>query len=100
MYHNGSDGNAAEGITDKEALLKALADENRVFTKEELAGIIQNEFFNDENPLDPVVVDAALLRIMKLDGEEATEETLQAHREVMIRKVFREILDTDKPTPH
>lgn len=39
-------------IEDKAALAQSLADQAHSFIREELEGIIQNEFFNDDNPLD------------------------------------------------
>lgn len=92
MYYHGKDKQTAESITDKVKLLAALNDENWVFTKEELERIIHDEFFIDENQMNMEVIDAALARIMKLNGEEINGTTLHANREKMMRKVFAEIL--------
>lgn len=83
-------------IEDKAALAQALADQGRSFSREELEEIIQNEFFNDDNPLDIDIVDAALARLMLLDGIPLNDETLQRQREEMIYGVFKKILKPRK----
>ena len=83
-------------IEDTAALAQALADQAHSFSREELEGIIQNEFFNDDNPLDIDIVDAALARLMLLDGIPLNEETLQRQREEMIYGVFKKILKPRK----
>lgn len=83
-------------IEDKAALAQALADQGRSFNREELEDIIQNEFFNDDNPLDIDIVDAALARLMLLDGIPLNDETLQRQREEMIYGVFKKILKPHK----
>ena len=100
MFYKGKDNRSADSITDKASLLEALADKNWVFTKEELVGILHNEFFDDATPLDLMVVDAVLMRIMLIDGVEVTEASLQANREQMIRQVFGEILGTGDTPKH
>ena len=83
-------------IEDKAALAQALADQAHPFSREELEGIIQDEFFNDDNPLDIDIVDAALARLMLLDGIPLNDETLQRQREEMIYGVFKKILKPRK----
>ena len=83
-------------IEDKATLAQALADQRRSFNREELEDIIQNEFFNDDNPLDIDIVDAALARLMLLDGIPLNDETLQRQREEMIYGVFKKILKPRK----
>ena len=83
-------------IEDKAALAQALADQAHPFNREELEDIIQNEFFNDDNPLDIDIVDAALARLMLLDGIPLNDETLQRQREEMIYGVFKKILKPRK----
>lgn len=83
-------------IEDKAELAQALADHGHSFSREELEGIIQNEFFNDDNPLDIDIVDAALARLMLLDGIPLNDETLQRQREEMIYGVFKKILKPRK----
>lgn len=83
-------------IEDKAALAQALADQRHSFSREELEEIIQNEFFNDDNPLDIDIVDAALARLMLLDGIPLNDETLQRQREEMIYGVFKKILKPRK----
>lgn len=80
------------GNFDNAKILKALTNDNMIFTVKQLEQIIHDEFFCDDNPLDTQVVDAALTRIMHLDKEEVTGESLQAKREKMMRRVFAEIL--------
>lgn len=83
-------------IEDKAMLTQALADQTHLFSREELESIIQNEFFNDDNPLDTDIVDAALARLMLLDGIPLNDETLQRQREEMIYGVFKKILKPRK----
>ena len=83
-------------IEDKAMLAQALADQGHSFSREELEDIIQNEFFNDDNPLDVDIVDAALARLMLLDGMPLNDETLQRQREEMIYGVFKKILKPRK----
>ena len=83
-------------IEDKAALAQALADQAHPFSREELEGIIQNVFFNDDDPLDIDIVDAALARLMLLDGIPLNEESLQRQREEMIYGVFKKILKSHK----
>lgn len=83
-------------IEDKAALAQALADQAHSFSRDELEKIIQNEFFNDDNPLDIDIVDAALARLMLLDGIPLNDETLQRQREEMIYGVFKKILKPRK----
>lgn len=91
--HDGTD--AKTNASENNPLLTALNDVNQSFTKEELARVIRNEFFNDDKKLDSEVVDAALKRIMSLDGEAINEQTLQTRRETMMKDVFRELLGMD-----
>jgi len=83
-------------IEDKAMLAQALADQAHSFSREELEEIIQNEFFNDDNPLDIDIVDATLARLMLLDGIPLNDETLQRQREEMIYGVFKKILKPRK----
>lgn len=83
-------------IEDKAMLAQSLADQAHSFSREELEEIIQNEFFNDDNPLDIDIVDAALARLMLLDGIPLNDETLQRQREEMIYGVFKKILKPRK----
>lgn len=83
-------------IEDKATLAQALADLGHLFSREYLEEIIQNEFFNVDNPLDIDIVDAALARLMLLDGMPLNEETLQRQREEMIYGVFKKVLKPHK----
>ena len=83
-------------IEDKAALAQALTDQAHSFSREKLEEIIQNEFFNDDNPLDIDIVDAVLARLMLLDGIPLNEESLQRQREEMIYGVFKKILKPRK----
>ena len=83
-------------IEDKAALAQTLADQAHPFSREKLEEIIQNEFFNDDNPLDIDIVDAVLARLMLLDGIPLNEKSLQRQREEMIYGVFKKILKPRK----
>ena len=92
MKHMRQGVRSQEGTIDKASLLKALADADHPFTKDELEAIINNEFFNDDNQLDTGLVDAAVMRMLLLDGIELNEATLQQERERMIYGVLKRIL--------
>lgn len=77
---------------DKASLLNALTDTDRPFTRDELESVIHIEFFNDENPLDSDLVDAAISRIMLLEGKVPNADTMQKEREQMIYRILKEIL--------
>lgn len=81
---------------DKTALRDALLDTGHAFTKDELARIIDNEFFNDANPLDDDLVEAAIARMLLLDGVTLDEGTMQRERERMIYGVLKKIVRGDK----
>lgn len=100
MFDKGDEHRFLESIRDKGKLLEALADENTLFTKEELTEIIHSQFFDDAQTLDLDLVDAVLIRIMLLDGIAITKDSLQANREQMIGQVFGEILGVDDATQH
>lgn len=100
MSYTGDENSFLERIGNKGKLLEALADESQIFTKEELAEIIHNQFFNDESTLDLELVDAVLIRIMLLDGIKVTSDSLQSNREQMIRQVLKEILGVDNTACH
>lgn len=75
----------------KAALLKALEDLSRSFTKAELDTIIYDEFFNGAKAFNMDVVDAALRRKMQLEGLAINKESVQKEREHMIYEVIKEI---------
>ena len=85
-----------KGKIDKASLLKALADTDHPLTKDELEAIIENEFFNDDNSLDIDLVDAAVMRMLLLEGVELNEATLQQERERMIYGVLKKILKSER----
>jgi len=81
---------------EKASLLEALNDVAHLFTKGELEAIINNEFFNDENCLNTDIVDAAVTRLLLLEGIELNEATLQQSRERMIYGVLKKIFKPEK----
>ena len=81
---------------EKATLLEALKDKAHLFTKDELEAIINNEFFNDENSLDANLVDAAIARMILLEGADPNEATLQQARESMICNVLKKLLKPKK----
>ena len=83
-------------MTDKAALLEALADTDHSFTKDELEEVINNEFFNDDNPLDTDLVDASVTRMLLLEGTTLDETVLQQERKRMIYGILRKILQLRK----
>jgi len=57
---------------------------------------INNEFFNDGNPLDADLVDAVITRMLLLEGRTLDEAVLQQERERMIYGVLKKILRVKK----
>lgn len=96
MKHVRQEARSQESMIDKAALLEALADTDHPFTKDELEEIINREFFNDDNPLDADLVDAAVTRLLLLEGSALDEMTLQQERERMIYGVLKKILKPKK----
>lgn len=83
-------------LNDKLILRQQIADVDCLFDRAELHSIIRNEFFNDENKLDSGLVDAAIARLLLLDGIDLNAETLQRERERMIYRIIKDIVQTDK----
>jgi hypothetical protein len=79
-------------IIDRAALLQILGDTDRMFSKDELTDIISDQFFNDATPLDAELVDAALARMLLVDGIKLDETAIQRERERMIYGVLKRIL--------
>lgn len=77
---------------EKAALYRILLDMDCAFSTCELERIIENEFFNDNNPIDHDLVDAALARMLQLKGVVLDENNLQEGRVEMMREVFRRII--------
>lgn len=76
---------------DKKTLLQKLNNPNHVFSQAELDAIIHNEFFNETQPMDSDIVDAALTRRMQLNGIAFDDVSIQKERERMIYSVLKEI---------
>lgn len=75
------------GYDSKDQLKQALADKDMVFGIDELQGIIDDEFFDDANPMDADLIDAASRRLAMIKGisaEEQYKETAYA----AFRKLF------------
>ena len=81
---------------DKKALLQKLNDPVHAFSQAELDAIIHDEFFNDAQPMDSDIVDAALTRRMQLNGIAFDELSVQKERERMIYDVLKEIFKQHK----
>lgn len=82
-------------IMDRAALLQILGDTDRMFSRDELTDIISDQFFNDATPLDVALVDAAIARMLLIDGVELNQVSMQRERESLIYGVLKRIL---KPT--
>ena len=95
MRYTGKRNCSAQEISSQTELLKALEDTDREFSRDELTRIINNQFFNDELPLDVDVVDAAVVRMLLLDGVTLNEMTLQRERERMIYGILKNILKSE-----
>jgi len=78
-------------INDAE-LLSRLRDMNREFSENELNNIIQNQFFNDNVALVDDVVDAALIRLLLLEGETPDQDKLQKRRTALMTDIFKKVL--------
>lgn len=75
------------GYTSKDALKQALADDNLPFSMDDLQKIIDSEFFDDNNPMDADLIDAASRRIAVLKGI-STEEQIKETAYAAFRKLF------------
>ena len=60
--------------TDKQQLRKKLDDPDVVFSAWDLQRIIDHEFFNDDEPMDADLIDAAARRLAALKGISAKEQ--------------------------
>ena len=83
-------------MTDKASIRKMIPDMKWEFSRAELQEIIHREFFDDENPLDAGLVDAAIARLLILDGIDLQADTLQRERERIIYGILKEILREKK----
>lgn len=81
---------------DKKTLLHKLNDSSHAFSQAELDAIIHDEFFNEAQPMDSDIVDAALTRRMQLNGIAFDDLSVQKERERMIYEVLKEIFKTGK----
>lgn len=80
---------------DKDTLREMLIDMSVSFTENELTVILQNEFFNDVNPMDADLVDAVVVRRLRMRGIVLDDEAVQQERKRMITEVFRQIFTDD-----
>ncbi len=84
---NEQDGYSMLGYTSKDALKQALEDDGLSFSMEDLQKIIDGEFFDDNNPMDADLIDAASRRIAILKGI-STEEQIKETAYAAFRKLF------------
>ena len=77
MRYTGKENRPVPDLADKAAIRAIIADTEWEFTRAELQEIIHREFFEDKNPLDAGIVDAAVARLLLLDGVELNANTLQ-----------------------
>lgn len=76
----------------KENLQAQLADMTNSFTQAELQAIIHGEFFDDRNSLNVEIVNAALMRLIRLKGLDPDDAMLQNERELLVYNVLKQIL--------
>ena len=74
-------------------LKSRLNDLNCVFDKNQLQTIISDEFLQDDQQLDIEIVDAALKRLLLLNGVEPTEAAILEERKRMIRRILEAIFN-------
>lgn len=96
MKYTGNGNPAAPALDDKAGIRSIIADMDWEFSRDELRSIIHNEFFNDANPLDAGLVDAAIARLMLMDGIDLNADTLQMERERMIYGILKDIFNQQK----
>lgn len=96
MKYTGDQKRPTPELTDKGAIREIVPDMEWEFSRTELQEIIHREFFEDENPMDACLVDAAIARLLILDGIEISADSLQRERERIICGVLKEILQTKK----
>ena len=92
MCYTGKVNQSTQMIITQAELLQALANTEREFSRVELTRIINNQFFNNRLSLNADLVDAAIARILLLDGVTLDEASLQRERERMIYGVLSKIL--------
>lgn len=73
-------------------LKRLLQDMQHVFSTEELLGIIESQFLDDTVPLDDAIVDAAITRLLALEGKRPNMENLKERRATVMTDVFKKIL--------
>ena len=83
-------------VPDKTTLRKMLGDYRWTLSIAELQAIIQNEFFNDENTLDAELVDAALVRLLRMYGKKVDKTGIQRERELLICDLLRRLVENQK----
>ena len=91
MRYAGKEKRPAPEWNDRATIRAITADTEWEFTQAELQKIIHREFFEDETPLDAGLVDAAVARLLLLDGIPLNADTLQCEREKMIYDILKEI---------
>lgn len=96
MKYTGNGNPAVPALDDKAGIRSIIADMDWEFSRDELQCIIHNEFFNDANPLDTGLVDAAIARLMLMDGIDLNADTLQRERERMIYGILKDIFNQQK----
>lgn len=83
-------------VPDKTTLREMLGDYRWTFSIAELQAIIQNEFFNDENTLDAELVDAALVRLLRMYGKKVDKTGIQRERELLVCDLLRRLVENQK----
>ncbi len=76
------------GFESKDDLKQALDDEAKTFDPETLQRIIDCEFFDDTNPMDAELIDAASRRLAAIKGISAEEQYKETAYSAL-RKLFR-----------
>ncbi len=96
MRYTGKENRPVPDLADKLAIRAIIADTEWEFTRAELQEIIHREFFEDENPLDAGLVDAAIARQLILDDIDLNADTLQRERERMVCCILNKIFNAKK----
>lgn len=96
MRYTGNEKRTAPPLTDKAAVRAIISDMEWEFSRSELSEIIRREFFDDQNALDAGLVDAAIARLLLLDGIDLDADTMQREREKIISSILKEIFKTNK----
>lgn len=76
----------------QQLLMKNLTDVSYIWTRDSLMETIVEELSNDDAPLNMMLIDAAVARMLMLDGKELTNQNLHQLEETIMCGILRKEL--------